>query len=85
MIDQSIPKIKILNGALDESISKENQVHEIRENEEISINYVVTGEQWNQNEIIVDDIFAYRIAQNVINENEDLEPMCMEECKHRKD
>ena len=58
----------------DESISKENKV-----------NYVMTGERWNRNEIIIDDIFAYHVAQNVANENEDLEPMSMEECRHRED
>ena len=45
----------------------------------------MTGERWNRNEIIVDDIFAYHVAQNVANENEDLEPMSMEECRHRED
>ena len=66
----------------DESVSKENKVPKIDGNEEISINYVMTGERWNRNEIIVDDIFAYHVAQNVANENEDLEPMSMEECRH---
>ena len=69
----------------DESVSKENKVPKIDENEEISINYVMTGERWNRNEIIVDDIFAYHVTQNVVNENEDLEPMSMEECRHRED
>ena len=45
----------------------------------------MTGERWNRNEIIVDDIFAYLVAQNVANENEDLKPMSMEECRHRED
>ena len=57
----------------DESVSKENKVPKIDGNEEISINYVITGERWNRNEIIVDDIFAYHVAQNVANENEDLD------------
>ena len=68
-----------------ESVSKENKVPKIDGNEEISINYVITGERWNRNEIIVDNIFAYHVAQNVANENEDLEPMSMEECRHRED
>ena len=68
-----------------ESVSKENKVPKIDGNEEISINYVMTGERWNRNEIIVDDIFAYHVAQNVAYENEDLEPMSMEECRHRED
>ena len=63
---------------LDESIYKENQALEIKENEEICINYVVTRERWNQNEIIIDDIFAYHVAQNVINENEYLQLISMD-------
>ena len=45
----------------------------------------MTGERWNRNEIIVDDIFAYHVEQNVANENEDLESMSMEECRYRED
>ena len=30
---------------------------EIVENEEISINYVTTRKRWNQNEVIIDNIF----------------------------
>ena len=45
----------------------------------------MTRERWNQNEITVDDISAYHVVQNIINENEDLEPMSMEECRHRED
>ena len=53
----------------DESVSKENKVPKIDGNEEISINYVMTGERWNRNEIIADDIFSYHVAENVANEN----------------
>jgi len=49
-------------------------VPKIYENKEISINYVTTGIQWNRHEINVDDIFAYNLALNVINDNEDQEP-----------
>ena len=32
---------------------------EIVENEEISINYVTTRKRWNQNEVIIDNIFFF--------------------------
>ena len=41
-------------------------------------------ERWNRKEIIIDDIFSYHVVQNVINEIEDLEPMSMEEHRHRE-
>ncbi|WRX28465.1 Reverse transcriptase [Theobroma cacao] len=60
-------------------------VPEINENEEISINYVMTRKRWNQNEINVDDIFTYNVALNIMKENEDLEPISIEECRYRND
>ena len=60
---------------IDISVPEEtDQVPEIYENKEISINYVTTEIQWNRHEINVDDIFANNIALNVINDNEDQEP-----------
>jgi hypothetical protein len=48
---------------------------------EISINYVHNGIIWNRR---VDEIFAYAIAIEVINE-EDYVPKTPEECMHRND
>jgi len=67
---------------IDISVPEEtDQVPEIHENKEISINYVTNGRQWNRREINVDDIFAYNIALNMINDNEDHEPMTIKDCK----
>ena len=74
--------------ALEEStvvIPEEIQVPETCDNQEISINYVTTGQRWNRNKIDVDDIFAYNVALNIINDNEDLEPKFVEECRQRDD
>ncbi|KAJ0530675.1 putative RNA-directed DNA polymerase [Helianthus annuus] len=51
---------------------------------EISINYVQNSTIWNRNETRVNDIFAYAIATDVINEN-DYIPKTLEECMHRVD
>ena len=74
--------------ALEESpivIPEEIQVPETCDNQEISINYVTTGQRWNRNKIDVDDIFAYNVALNIVNDNEDLEPKSVEECRQRDD
>ena len=74
--------------ALEESpvvILEEIQVPETCDNQEISINYVTTGQRWNQNKIDIDDIFAYNVALNIVNDNEDLEPKSIEECRQRDD
>ena len=55
------------------------------DNHEISINFVSTGKCWNRDEINVDNIFAYAIALEIIEESEDLEPKSVEECRRRND
>ncbi|KAJ0575449.1 putative RNA-directed DNA polymerase [Helianthus annuus] len=51
---------------------------------EISINYVQNSTIWNRNETRVNDIFAYAIATDVINDN-DYIPKTLEECMYRTD
>ncbi|KAI3692362.1 hypothetical protein L6452_32176 [Arctium lappa] len=67
---------------LDMMVPEEPQVPE---NEEISINYIMSRKVWNRNKTDVDDIFAYNIALNVIENEEDQEPKSVNECMHRKD
>ena len=50
---------------------KEARVSEICE---ISVNYVHTGEKWDRNNIVINNIFAFQVASNVIRNDEDLEP-----------
>ena len=57
---------------------------QVPENEEISINYIMSKHIWNRNRIDVDDMFAYNIALNIENE-EDQEPKSVNECMHIKD
>ncbi|KAI3706684.1 hypothetical protein L6452_24599 [Arctium lappa] len=67
---------------LDMMVPEEPQVPE---NEEISINYIMSRKVWNRNKTDVDDIFAYNIALNVIENEEDQEPKSVNKCMHRKD
>ncbi|KAM2958370.1 hypothetical protein FF2_025240 [Malus domestica] len=55
--DSVLPKKE---NVLDEThVPEETEVHESKE---ISINYACTNELWDQNEIIIDDMFAFAIA-----------------------
>ena len=63
----------------------EVQVPENVDNHEISINDVSTEKRWNRDEINVDNIFAYAIALEIMEESEDLEPKSVEECRRRND
>jgi len=72
-------------GISNEISPEEIQVPDNETNNEISINYIDTGKIWNRCETIVDSIFAYNIALDVVNENEDHEPQSVEECQRRTD
>ena len=61
-----------------EGISEEIQEHR---NEEISINY--TGGMWNREETIIDDIFSYTVATEIL--NDDYEPHNLNDCRQRSD
>ena len=51
------------------------------ENTEISINYC--NDLWNQNEIIIDDMFAFSVANEIM--HDDYEPRFIIECRQRQD
>ena len=44
-----------------------------------------TRETNSCSDIIIDNIFAFQVAFDIIRNNEDLEPWNMEECRHRID
>nr|GEX01788.1 protein NADP(H)-dependent aldo-keto reductase [Tanacetum cinerariifolium] len=67
---------------LDMTVQEEPRVPK---NEEISINYVMSRKIWNQNEIYVDDDFAYNVALEVMENDEDHEPKSVSECIKRND
>ena len=50
-------------------------------NTEISINY--SNDFWNRNDIIIDDMFAFSVAHEII--HNDYEPRSIIECRQRQD
>ena len=36
--------------------------------------------KWDQNNIVINNIFAFQMASNIIKNNEDFEPQNVEEC-----
>ena len=46
----------------------------VLENCEISVSYVRTGEKWDRNNIVINNIFSFQVAFNIIRNDEDLEP-----------
>ncbi|KAL0337645.1 UNVERIFIED_CONTAM: Retrovirus-related Pol polyprotein from transposon TNT 1-94 [Sesamum calycinum] len=51
---------------------------------EMSINYAHNSLGWNRKEIKMNDIFAYSVAVEIMDED-DNDPQTMEECQHRND
>ena len=56
----------------------------IPENREISVNYTSVHETWERNLTILDDVFAFSVAHEII-ESDDIEPRSVEECQRRAD
>ena len=42
-----------------------------------------TGEQWDQNNIVINNIFVFQVASNIIRNDEDFEPRNVEEGRNR--
>ena len=53
--------------------------------EEISLNYVRTGEVLDRHSTVVDDDFAFDIAVHVTKYDDEREPLSLAECKRRDD
>ena len=69
-----------------QKLTSEINVEEDKTNEdnnEISINYVMTGKRWNRTNAVIDNIFAYNVL-DIISEKRDYEPKSDEKCRQRK-
>ena len=53
---------------------------QVLENYEISINYVHNREKYDQNKVVINNIFAFQVALDFIRNYEDLKPQNVEEC-----
>ncbi|KAF3615163.1 hypothetical protein FXO38_35262 [Capsicum annuum] len=70
----------LINPDIPEEISEpETQV-----NEELSISSTNDEVNLDRSKIMVDNIFGYYVALNIMQDNEDLEPLSVEECRRRK-
>lgn len=72
-----------VNGTLDITEPKEPNIGardaelhgpEVLDNNEYSINYVMSGKQWKRKNVDINDIFEYKVALELMDISEDLEP-----------
>ena len=57
----------------------------VPENNEISISYVHRGEKWDRNNFDVNNIFAFQVALDIIQNDDDPKPQNTNECRQRND
>ena len=58
---------------------------QVPKNNEISISYVHRGEKWDRNNFDVNNIFAFQVALDIIQNDDDPEPQNTNECRQRND
>ena len=57
----------------------------VHKNEEISINYIHEIRIWDRNTTHINNAFSFKVAINIIRNDEDQEPQNVIECRHRND
>ena len=70
-------------GGNEDKTQEETKVSNALE-DEISLNYVMSGKIQNCGKVIIDVAFTYNLALEVMDKNDDQEPHLVEECKERK-
>ena len=80
-------KAYVEQGTLEEVHNKEVALEEaqVPKNSEISISYVHKGDKWDRNNIVINNIFAFQVALDIIRNDEDPEPQNVDECRNRND
>ncbi|KAL2247679.1 UNVERIFIED_CONTAM: hypothetical protein Sindi_2620200 [Sesamum indicum] len=78
-VTTSVSKDKIPEAVLSED-SKSNE-QELEDSYEMSINYAHNSLGWYRKEIEMNDIFAYSVTIQIMDEDEN-DPQTMEECRH---
>ena len=57
----------------------------VPKNYKISINYVHIKEIWDQNKVVINNIFVFQVALDIIRNYEDHKPQNVEKCRNKND
>ena len=79
---EALEEAHIEREALEEAHIEREALEEtqVPENCEILVSYVHMGEKWDRNNFVINNIFAFQVAFDIIRNDEDLEPQNVEEC-----
>ena len=80
-------KAYVEQGTPEEAHNKEISLEEaqVPKNSEISISYVHKEDKWDRNNIVINNIFAFQVALDIIRNDENLKPQNVEECRNIND
>ena len=80
-------KTYVEQGTSEEVHNKEVALEkaQVPKNSEISISYVHKGDKWDRNNTVINNIFAFQVALDIIRNDEDPEPQNVEECRNKND
>ena len=81
--EESNIKNQISEKIQNEQIAQK-EVH-VHKNNEILISYLHMGEKWDRNNFDVDNIFAFQVALDIIQNDDDPEPQNTNECRQISD
>ena len=81
--DQDDHELKEISQDETQVITHNDEEVQTSENNEISMNYVSTRKLWNRNNVVIDNIFVYIVAIEIMQQDEDFEPKSVHECKLR--
>src|SRR5438270_243546 len=81
--EQVIMKNVCDQSKVDKQKASEDTHDEEQMTKEISLNYSNSIGNWDRKKIIINNVFAYKVALHIV--NEDPEPKSLEECRHRND
>ena len=69
-------------------VPEEIQNHEdaqVLANDEIFINYASTGKLWNRTKVVINVVFCFAVATEILKEDDDHEPRSVDECRSKHD
>ena len=78
-----------MTHASEEAIVPEKiQNHEdaqVLANDEISINYASIGELWDRTKVVINEVFCFAVAIEILKEDDDHESRSVDECRNKID
>ena len=80
--------IEVTHALEEVIVPEEIQNHEnaqVLANDEISINYASTEELWDHKKMVINEVFYFAVAIEILTEDDNHEPLSVDECRSKHD